>query len=474
MGAPLSFWAPDRYRSSRPPPASERERNRELATGCPHLELYDPGFHADHHAAYARMREEHGPVVPVMLEPGVEGRLVVDYALITAWCRDERTFSRDARRWKDWREGRIPDDSSLLGMMGHRPNALFSDGEEHRRVRRAMVDSLAPFEPGKVGAQARAVAERLVDGFCARGEAELMEEFARPLPLLVMNDMFGMDASSGRRFFTALRDMWDGVDAERANAELESVLSAHIDRKRAHPGEDVTSALMRHRAGLSDEEVLQHLVLMVGAGHEPSASLLSNAVRVLLTDRALSEDLAGARTGIGEAIDRVMWSAPPVTNYPVMYPVRDVEVPGGGTLPEGTPVLLGFAAANRFLAEEYAQRLEDAPNRAHLAWGVGAHRCPAKDIATAIAVAGIEVLLRRLPRLRLGTAPEELSWRISPFAHALTRLPVAFDPQTPVEEGTPWTPSDSSPETSTPKPPGSARPEPSSLSNFLVRLLRGR
>ncbi|MDA2803490.1 cytochrome P450 family protein [Nocardiopsis suaedae] len=445
-----------------------------MATGHPPLELYDPGFHADHHAAYARMRKEHGPVVPVMLEPGVEGRLVVDYALITAWCRDERTFSRDARRWRDWREGRIPDDSSLLGMMGHRPNALFSDGEEHRRVRRAMVDSLSPFEPGRVGAEARSVAERLVDGFCERGEAELMEEFARPLPLLVMNGMFGMDQESGRRFFTALRDMWDGVDAERANAELERVLSAHIDRKRDHPGDDITSTLMRHRAGLTDEEVLQHLVLMVGAGHEPSAALLSNSVRVLLTDRALGDDLAGARTGIDEAIERVMWSAPPVTNYPVMYPVRDVEVPGGSVVPEGTPVLLGFAAANRFLSEEYADRMDDAPNRAHLAWGVGAHRCPAKDIATAIAVAGIEVLVRRLPGLRLGVAPDELSWRVSPFAHALTRLPVAFTPQDPEEEGTPWTPSDSVPETSTPKRPSSERPAQSSLSNFLVRLLRGR
>src|SRR5690606_38224889 len=99
-----------------------------LTSSCPHLKLYDPEFHRDHHAAYEKMRAEHGPVIPVELEPGVQGWLVIDYATIMAWCRDERTFSRDARRWRDWREGRVPDDAAVMGMMKPRPNALFSDG----------------------------------------------------------------------------------------------------------------------------------------------------------------------------------------------------------------------------------------------------------------------------------------------------------------------------------------------------------
>ncbi|GAA1110481.1 cytochrome P450 [Nocardiopsis composta] len=445
-----------------------------MTSSCPHLKLYDPEFHRDHHAAYEKMRAEHGPVIPVELEPGVQGWLVIDYATIMAWCRDERTFSRDARRWRDWREGRVPDDAAVMGMMKPRPNALFSDGEAHRRVRRAMTDAFARFDSARIAADAREMAGGLIDAFCARGEADLVAEYANPLPLLVMNRLFGMDEAAGRRFFTALRDMWDGVDAERANQEIETVLSDLVGRKRAQPGEDITSLLMQHRAGLTDEEVIQHLVLMIGAGSEPSACLLSNAVRVMLTDRRLGDDLAGARTAIPDAIDQVMWTAPPVTNYPVMYPTQDIALPGGAVIREGSPILLGFAAANRVVADEYRDRLEDAPNRAHLAWGVGPHRCPAKEMATAIATTGIEVLLSRLPRLRLAVPADELAWRLSPFGHALTRLPVAFDPQSPEQEGTTWQPSDSKPDTSTTKPQSSEKQGQSSLSSFLARLLRGR
>ncbi|MFC3998169.1 cytochrome P450 [Nocardiopsis sediminis] len=441
---------------------------------CPYAALYEPEFHADPHTVNERLRKEYGPVIPVELEPGVRGWSVIDYATLIAWCRDTRTFSRDSRRWRDWREGRVADGSGTLGMMMRRPNVLFADGAEHQRLRRAVTDSLAAMDATALTEVARASANQLVDAFCERGEAEILEDYARLLPFLVINHLFGFEEENARRFAVAMRDLFDGIDVERSNAELERVASAEITRKRRQPGKDVTTGLLEHRAELADEEILQHLVLIVGAGNEPTANLIANAMRILLTDRDLGDDVAGSRTSIEDAVDRVLWTDSPLTNYPVMYPTSDIPLANGQEIKEGEPVMLGYAAANRSVAHEYAESMGSAPNRAHLAFGVGPHRCPAQDTAIMIATTGLRTLLRRLPGLRLAVAPDELEWRVSIFARSLTRLPVAFDPQAPLEEGTPWKQSPSSPETSTASPDTSAPSGRSSLSNFLARLMRGR
>ncbi|QBI56399.1 cytochrome P450 family protein [Streptomonospora litoralis] len=445
-----------------------------MTDGCPYAELYTPEFHRDPHRVYQRMREAHGPVIPAMLEPGVRGWMAVDYTTIIAWCRDTGTFSRDSRRWRDWREGLVPEQAGVLGMMEYRPNVLYADGAEHQRLRRAVTDSLGRLDAADIGSYTAAVAESLIDAFCERGEADILDEYARLLPLLVMNRMFGFDEESGRRFMTALADMMDAVDSERANAELERVVSAVIARKRKEPGADVTTWLMEHRAGLSDEEVLQHLVLIVGAGNEPTANLIGNAMRLVLTDSSFSDEIAGARIAIADAVDHVLWRDPPLIGYPVMYPTADVPLRNGGVVPEGSPVLLGFAAANHAVAQENAQSADGAANRAHLAFGVGPHRCPAQDFALMIATTGIKTLLHRLPALRLAVDPDELEWRTSPFSRSLTTLPVSFTPQAPSQEETPWKQPPSPPETSTSRPDDSARSVRSSLSAFLAMFRRGR
>ncbi|MFC7328707.1 cytochrome P450 [Marinactinospora rubrisoli] len=398
---------------------------------CPHAALHDPRFHADPQAVLQRLRDTHGPVVPVELEPGVRAWLVIDYTIITAWCRDTRTFSRDARRWRDWRAGRVRDDARVVPMMAYRPNAMFADGDRHLRLRRAVTDALGRAEAHRIAADARGFAHRLIDGFCARGRADLLADYARQLPLLVLTRLVGFGDNAGRRLAEAVRGMWDGTDAERANAAYERTLSEAVTAKSARPGDDVLSRLMAHDAGLSREEVLHHLVLILGIGDESTANLIGNTMRLLLTDREFAADLAGSRVGIDDAVDRALWSDPPVTNFPVLYPVRDIELAGGRIIREGTPILLGLGAANRFLADQYRERIQETANRAHLAWGVGPHRCPAQDIARMIAGNGVEILVERLPELRLAVPESELRWRNSPFARALTALPVVFTPQPP-------------------------------------------
>ncbi|MGW5877029.1 cytochrome P450 [Nocardiopsis terrae] len=443
-----------------------------MAPRCPYAELHSADFQADPHAVNQQMVRDHGPVFPAEIFPGIRAWVVADYTLITAWCRDTRTFRRDSRLWLDWREGRIPDDAPALAMMGHRPNLLYADGDEHARLKRAVVDSLGRVPESRVGDITRRHADTLIDAFCTRGRAELVSEYARLLPLLVLCDLFGFSPDVGQRVLNSLSDLWDGVDAAKANSEYERALSDAISAKHAAPGDDITSWMLQHRAGLTDEELLAQLVVTIGAGAEPTANLISGTARTLMVDDEVRQAFRGARVGVGEAIDQVLWRDPPVNNYPVLYPVKDVRTSSGTLIRAGEPILLGYAAAHAAMSGG-GPDLEQG-NRAHLSFGVGPHRCPAQGFAYSIAQVGVETLTKRLPDLR--TTQDTLPWRPAPFALALAQLPVTFTPDSPKGSTPPWqqTSPSSTPTTSTGRQPSSAAEAPSSKLKSLVAWLFGR
>ncbi len=444
-----------------------------MSPGCPRAALHHSEPHPDPYAVYARMRADHGPVVPVELEPGVHGWLVTDYATLISWSRDTTAFSHDSRLWRDFTEGRVSPDSALLPMLAPRTSALYVDGVEHQRYRRAITDGLGSVDTEHLRRITSRYADRLIDEFCARGRAELLDEYARMLSLLVMNDLFGFDEGQGTRFVTAMRNLWLGVDAERSNAEAERVLSEVVTARHREPGDDLTTRLIQHRAALSDEEVIMQLLLVTAAANEPTANLIDAVLRAVLTGTSGPGTAPPSDASLAEVLDRVLWRDPPITNFPVLYPRLDVPLDGGRVIEAGSPVLMAFAAANHFFARENAERMEETANRAHVAWGAGPHRCPAIDEATTVASVAVRVLLHRLPGLRLAVPPEQLRWRLSALSWSPVRLPVEFAPQAPLPHG---------PEEAAPLPadppagaPGSGQQAfggLSSLSNFLVRLLR--
>jgi cytochrome P450 len=438
-----------------------------VSSGCPHAALYQSEPHPDPYGAYARMRAEHGPVVPAELSPGVHGWLVTDYATLIAWSRDTTTFTHDARLWRDFTEGRVGPDNPLLPMMAPRANALFVDGAEHQRLRRAVTDALGAVAPEHLAAVTTRYADRLIDEFGARGRADLLNEYARMLPLLVMNDLFGMDEDQGLRFVTAMRNLWAGVDAERSNAEAERALSEVVDAKHRDPGDDLTSRLIRHRAGLSDEEVIMQLLLIIAAANEPTAVLIDAVLRAALADPSLRVPGGPSPAVLNDLVDRVLWRDPPMVNYPVIYPRVDVPLGGGRVIEAGSPILLAFAAANHFFQKDNAEQVSDGANRAHVAWGAGPHRCPARDEAVTMTTIAVRRILERLRDPALAVPPEELRWRLATLFWTPESLPVRFTPQQP-----------EAPEPAAGPEPEHAAPGParggavSSLSNLLSRLLR--
>ncbi|MDX2709007.1 cytochrome P450 [Streptomyces sp. PA03-6a] len=445
--------------------------------------LYGPEFAADPDTVYARLRR-HGPAAPVELAPGIRATLVTSYDTALKVLRSPQTFSKDSRRWRAQIEGEVPPDSPVAPLMSFRPNARHVDGEEHTRLRSVITDSLDRVDHYELRHYVEQSADTLIDGFAPDGEADLMGDYAKVLPLLVFLHLFGCPADIGDRLVTGMTGLFDGVDAANANKLLRQAAMDLIAHKRERPGSDVTSWMLSHPAKLSDEEVAHQLALALGAGTEPEQNLIANALRLLLVDDRFAGDLAGGSLPVEDSLDEVLWTTyTPLANFSIHFPVQDTEL-DGVRMRGGEPVVISFAAAN---TDPMLSTGHHAGNRAHLSWSAGPHTCPAKGQARLIATVAIEKLLDRLPDLELAVPAEEIVWRPGPFHRALAALPVRFPPAAAITEtvenrgARSWSNSPPAPSvstlqavTSTVKPSGSATSAPRRGWSFPAVWKRGR
>lgn len=396
--------------------------------GCPahqlgdRLPMYTGDFAADPQAYYAYMRH-YGPTAPVELAPGVDATLVTDYTAALQLLQNPGVFRKDARRWRAFNEGRVSMDSPVLPLLAYRPNAMFTDGADHLRLRQAITDSFARLTSQRLNQSTERVSNYLISQFAGRGSVDLLNDYAKQLPLFVFGELFGCPADVGDRVLFGISGIFDGINAEKANEVLFQAVNELVALKRSRPGDDVTSWLMQHQARLTDEEMAHQLVLLLGAGAEPLRNLLGNTLYLLLTrDRYAKGGL------IEEAIDDALWEHPPMSNYAPHYATEDLEF-AGQKIEAGELMVVSFAAANTDPVLATSRHMSD--NRAHLAWSAGPHACPSKDAARLITVAGIENLLNELPDVSLAVPADSLTWRPGPFNRALAGLPARFTPVQP-------------------------------------------
>ncbi|WP_103529814.1 cytochrome P450 [Streptomyces sp. SM12] len=407
------------HHSASPPPGCPAHQ-----VGMAPVPLWGPDFAADPQGFY-RVLRQYGPAAPVEVAPGVPANLVTDYAAALRVLQSPKEFGKDSRRWRDFNEGRVPMDSAAVPMMAYRPNSLFSDGAEHLRLRQAITDSLGRIDSHLLTRHVERVSTYLVGQFGDRGSADLLNEYSKLMSLLVFNELFGCPPEIGDQLISGMSGIFDGVDPEKSNREILESVMALVSYKRTHPGQDVTSWMMAHPAQLSDEEMMHQLVLLGGAGSEPTRNLIANGLLLILSDERYFGGVHGAGLLVEDALDEVMWNSPPLANYGVHYPLHDVDL-GGSHLRAGDPVVISFAAANTDPALSSAR--QQVSKRAHLGWSAGPHACPAKDPAQLIAVTAIEKLLNQLPDVELSVAPESLTWRPGIYHRALATLPAHFTP----------------------------------------------
>ncbi|MFF9095887.1 cytochrome P450 [Streptomyces sp. NPDC014802] len=392
--------------------------------------LYGPGTE-DLGELYEHLREEYGPVAPVLLHQDIPMWIVLGHAENLQLVRSPGQFCRDSRIWGPLVDGMVKPDHPLMPHIAWEPICSYAEGDEHLRLRGAVTGAMTTIDHRSLRRHITRYSQILVNNFCETGEADLVGQFAEHLPMAVMCEIFGMAEEYNDRIVQAARDMLRGSDtAIASHAYVMEVLQRLTARRRAEPKEDFASHLIRHPAGLTDDEVTKHLWLVLMAAYEATANLLANVLLMVITDDRFYAKLNGGQMTVPEAVEQSLWDEPPFSTVFAYYAKQDTEL-GGQRIRKGDGLLFAPAAGNIDPRVRPDLSANMQGNRSHLAFGGGPHECPGQDIGRAIADAGVDALLMRLPDVQLACDEDELRWTESIASRHLVELPVHFEPKAP-------------------------------------------
>ncbi len=393
-----------------------------MVSGDPRILLDTPEFAADPHGTYRSMRRQHGSLVPIELSPGVPATLVIGYRTALRILNDPEHFPADPRKWQD----SVSADCPVRPMMQWYPNALRNSGATHARYRQAYVASIDGIDLHALHSTVERIAIPLINTFCEAGAADLQAQYAFPLVFEVLNRMVGCSPELGQRVANGMAALFDTVNAAWGMQHLSEALLELIALRRAEPGDDVTSRLAHHPAGLNDEEMLYNLISFYGAAIEPQPNLITNTLLLMLTDDRFGGGFLGGSMSTRDALDEVLFNDPPMANFSITFPRQPILI-DNTWLPAHQPVVISLAGCNN---DPMIAGGDRTGNRSHLAWGGGPHACPARSVAYLVVQDAIDQLLDALPELRLALPKSELTWRPGPFHRAMAALPVTF-PKSP-------------------------------------------
>lgn len=416
-------------------PAGTHDRTLDPPPGCPAHGQGPGGLHRLHGpeaddlgALYEKLRDEHGPVAPVLLHNDVPIWVVLGHAENLHMVSTPTHFSRDSRLWTAVKDGTAGPDHPLAPHIAWQPICSHAEGDEHLRLRGAVMGAMSTINHRTIRRHINRATQMLVNRFCDKGRAELVSQFAEHLPMAVLCQILGMPDEYDDRLVQATRDLLKGTEtAIASNEHVMSILIRHTARRREQTEDDFTGHLINHPAGLTDDEVAQHLRLVLLAAYEATANLLANVLRVVLIDPRFRARLNGGQMTVPEAVEQSLWDEPPFSAVLGYFAKQETEL-GGRTIRRGDGLILGIAPGNIDPRVRPDLKADMMGNRSHLAFGGGPHECPGQDIGRAIADVGVEALLMRLPDVELDCDEDELRWRSSMSSRHLVELPVYFEP----------------------------------------------
>ncbi|MDQ0989932.1 cytochrome P450 [Streptomyces sp. V3I7] len=378
---------------------------------------------------YERLRGEHGPVAPVLLHDDVPMWVVLGHAENLHMVRSPSLYTKDSRIWRPLLEGMVKPDHPLMPHIAWQPICAHAEGEEHQRLRAAVTGAISTIDHRGIRRYIGRHTQRLVNDFCETGRADLVSQFAEHLPMAVMCEILGMPEEYNDRMVQSARDALKGTEtAISSHAYVMDALSRLTTRRRARPEEDFTSYLITHPARLTDDEVREHLRLVLFAAYEATTNLLANALRMVLTDPGFRAQLNGGQMTVPEAVEQSLWDEPPFSTIFAYFAKQDTEL-GGQHIRKGDGLLYAPAPGNVDPRVRPDLTANMQGNRSHLAFSGGPHECPGQDIGRAIADVGVDALLMRLADIQLDCDEDDLTWRSSIASRHLVSLPVRFEPK---------------------------------------------
>ncbi|MFI6061959.1 cytochrome P450 [Streptomyces sp. NPDC051286] len=395
------------------------------------LPYADPAFVADPFPLYRQLRED-GPVRRVVIAGGLEAWLVTRYEDGIVALSDPR-LSSDVRDASDPQlVQRLPatERDSMLR------NMLRSDPPDHTRLRRLVSNAFTARRVAELQPRVQAIVDQLLDAIVPVGHADLVEDFALPLPVTVISELLGVPVADRHDFQQLTDDMilqgTEPPDPARVDAawrQMRSYLTRLLEAKRARPGDDLLSSLITTRDqehGLDEDELIAMAFLLLAAGYITTVNLIGSGIAALLAHPDQLQMLREDPALLPGAIEEFLRYDGPVSPGIARFAREDVTI-AGVAVPRGATVLVASAIADRDPAQFSDPDHLDITRQdnAHLAFGHGIHYCLGAPLARLEGQIAIGTVLRRLHHLTLAVPPGELQWRPGGL-RGPERLPVTF------------------------------------------------
>ena len=397
------------------------------------LDPRDPAFFADPYPAYAAIRA----AAPAFFWEDYGFWCFAAHRDVSALLRDKRfgrqilhVMSREALGWPAPKAHLAPFDAV------ERHSILELEPPEHTRLRGLVNRAFVSRRIETLAPRIASLAHERIDAFERQGSADLIAEFAAPIPVAVIADLIGVPREMGPQMLDWSHRMVAmyqfGVtraveeSAAEAAGEFADFMRAHARARRSDLRDDLISQLLRAESDggrLSEDELVTTCILLLNAGHEATVHAIGNGVKAALEHGVDAESAFATEASRSATVEEMLRLDAPLHLFQ-RYALEDVEF-AGVRLKKGEKIGLLLGAANRDPERFPRPDAFDAgrdPNP-HLAFGAGIHFCVGAPLARLEMAIALPILFTRLPRLRLAEPPR---YRDAYHFHGLEALRVAW------------------------------------------------
>lgn len=385
-------------------------------------ELFTAAFTHNPYPDYKKLRHAF-PIYKVVFPSGEPGWIISKYNHAVEVLKDSR-FSKDMVK----RYG--PESRSVFTN-----NMLFSDPPDHRRLRGLVQKAFTPKMIAGMRSHIEDIANDLLDQVSGREQMNLIDDYAFPLPIIVISEILGVPLEDRDKFRTWSNTIIgsgneDAATFQQHAKEFIDYLRDWFAQVRQNPGKDLISELlMAEEAGdqLTEEELYGVVTLLIIAGHETTVNLIGNGMLALMEHPEQKELLLQHPEYIHNAIEEMLRYNGPVEFSTSRWASEDIDF-HGHSIAKGDLVIVALDSANRDEeqfgdADVFDITKEKSP---HLAFGTGIHLCLGAPLARLEGEIAIQTLLRRYPHIALAAKPEELEWRPGMIVRGVKEIPVTL------------------------------------------------
>ncbi len=315
------------------------------------------------------------------------------------------------------------------------PPFVKMDPPQHTAYRRMLIGEFTVKRLQAMRPGVERIVERLLDNLATgTPPVDLVEAFALPVPSMVICELLGVPYADHEYFEqrarTAIRRGSEPAQVYQAMLELITYLTKLLRRKDRSPQDDLLSRLVveQQRTGaLTPEQVVGVAMLLLTAGHETSANMISLGTLTLLRQPELIEAMHADPGLIPGTVEELLRYLSIADTVPTRVALADIEI-DGQVIRAGEGVVVLIAAAN------HDERVFPAPQRFdprrsarhHVAFGYGIHQCLGQNLVRLELEVVFSTLFRRLPGLRLAVPEAEIPFKHDAELYGVWELPVSW------------------------------------------------